>query len=283
MQYATSPAMAPPLTTGLQWEEDPAGNANTHDGRTHRRYMRATSDSTFRVVVKRPKPGWEPEIYAIGMERVAHVLGEAVGVPIPATYLETVDGYQSSLQRFIVNGRSWKQKGAAPMMAANVLNTEVYALSALFDVWMANTDRSVLNFQFEPEPPGAFPGKATGCRMWLIDHGTCGLWPANKLDEHRDPTNVPESIEGITGTLWDAAEKVISGVMPAEYRMALKQTTGNARDQLLDRVRGIGDDVVRSAVAEIPDDYMTSGHRDATVAFLMGRQQQLDTVLSQYW
>jgi hypothetical protein len=217
------------------------------------------------------------------MERVAYRLGCDLGLPIPATHLEHVGGHASSVQRWVTDSRSWIQAGGSPMMTNTILNESVYAAAALFDVWMANTDRRQVNLMFEPHPPGTAPARATACRLWLIDHGQCGLWPADKLERGRDAGDIPDSVTNITGAMWDNAEIVIGALMPPEYRIALKNTTGPARDHLLDRVRSIGDDVIRSTVMEVPHEYMSDGQRDATVAFLKGRRDMLDTVVSTYW
>jgi hypothetical protein len=147
---------------------------------------------------------------------------------------------------------------------------------------MANTDRRNVNLLFEPIPAGAVPGTARGCKMWLIDQGQCGLWPANKLDGRR-ADEIPEGAAAAAGELRPQAELVIGALMPPEYRMALKQTTGSALDQLLDGVRAVGDDLVEQAVSEVPRAYIKQSHAEATVAFLKGRRDGLDRVITTYW
>jgi hypothetical protein len=168
-------------------------------------------------------------------------------------------------------------------MASQIRNQDIWPLAALFDVWMANTDRTHVNVLFETYPPGCSPGSARGCVCWLIDHGQCGLWPADKL-LGRKAEEVPDDPAQIVGTaLRKEGEVAIAQRMKPEYRMALKHTLGPARDALLDQVRNVGDDLIERAVQEVPDRYITKGQSDATTQFLKGRRDALDTVLNEYW
>lgn len=270
------------LISGLDWVEDPDGNANSHDGRTIRKDLRDRSDHAIRAIAKRPNDQSAHEIYSIGMERVAYTLARALDLPVMETFLEEYQGQPHSIQLRIPNSRSWIQAGSAPMMTTDIQNLAVYAKAALFDIWMANTDRRDVNLLFEPMPPGTTPGKATSCRLWLIDHGQCGLWPADKfvgLQAHA----IPDSPSGMDGEIRPEAEGRIAGLMPVEYRMALRNCQGPDRDQLLDAVRSVGDDAIQHAVMEVPDAYLSNGQREATVAFLQSRLSRLGSVLETYW
>jgi hypothetical protein len=273
------------LTSGIEWEEDPDPNANSHGGRTIRRDMRGKGKhSSTLVIVKRPQPQYMPsEMYSIGMERVAFALADELGLPVPDTWLETVDGHPSSVQRRISAARSWRQ--LQMMMRDNIVNRDLWALAALFDVWIGNVDRRDVNFLFEPIPAGATPPRAQGSRMWLIDHGMCGLWPAGKLDPMLGADDVPDAgAKILSGALHQTGEARIFNQMPVEYRQALKRTAGNpSRVELLDRVRGVSDDAIEQTVGEIPEEYISAGRAEATVAFLKARRDALDTVAEQYW
>lgn len=274
-----------PLQSGIEWEEDPHGNANSHDGRTIRKDVRGPADDGDYAIVKRPQPAHvASENYALGMERVAYTLGADLGLPIPETWLEEVFGHPSRVQRRVVEARSWLQVyGNLPNWRSRIENASIYAFAALFDVWLCNTDRRDVNLLFEALPEGATPGRANGCRLWLIDYGACGLWPANKWDLGRNPVDLPEDCAGVSGRLHSDAENVIAALMPPEYRMALKNTQGDARVALLDRVRQIGDDQVDAAFDEIPEEYISTGRADATKALLKDRRDVLDRVLDEVW
>lgn len=274
--------MAVPLTSGLEWEEDPVGNVHSHDGRTSTRDMRAKTDATKLAIVKRPKTEFPAEIYSVGMERVAYVLAEHLELPVLDTYLEVVDGHASSVQLRVPECRSWIQVGGAPGMRDNVENEDMYPLAALFDVWTANTDRRAVNLIFQALPEGTSPARASGSRLHLIDHGQCGLWPADKFPG-RGPDEIPERPEDAPEGLCDAAEVRIAQMMPAAYRMALKRTQGTNRIQLLDRIRSVEDDLIDATVNEVPEDYFTPGQAHATAAFLKGRRNTLDRVVDTYW
>jgi hypothetical protein len=272
------------LESGVTWIEDPAGNVLAHSGRTICRHMIAKDDHSRRALVKRPAANVHPvEIYSIGMERVAYLLGSALGLPVPAVHLEDVDGHPSAVVERIPNSRSWMTLETAPAMASQIRNQDIWPLAALFDVWLANTDRRHVNVLFETYPPGCSAGAADGCVCWLIDHGQCGLWPADKLPE-RKPEEVPNDPDQIKGTaLRPEGEIAIAQRMQPEYRMALKHTQGPQRRLLLDQIHGVEDDAIERAVTEVPTRYITKGQADATIALLKGRRDTLDTVLNEHW
>lgn len=160
--------------------------------------MRAKDQPTRLAIAKRPKPGLAQEIYSLGMERIGYALGELLELPVLETYFEVVDGFPSSLQRRLPHGVSWRQLQCFPLMLENVVNGNTYAKAALFDVWLGNIDRTDINLLFDPDPPGVGRAGATGCRMYLIDHGCCGLWPATKFDPKCDPTDIPTDPAAVT-------------------------------------------------------------------------------------
>jgi hypothetical protein len=245
--------------------------------------MRSSELPRQLVVVKRPDPAHPREIYSVGMERVAYALGEELGVPVPDTRLEVVDGHPSSVQKRIVNARSHLQLPTAPAMHGKITNRELWPVCALFDVWLGNTDRRNVNLIFEPVPPEARPGVAKGSLSWLVDHGYCGLWPANKVDAARPYDDVPDDPATIGPDLTPQAEQIIVAVMPDDYKQALRDTQGADRNLLLDRVRGVGDDLIEEVVYEVPDVYFTPEEAATTIAFLKARRDALDKVINPYW
>lgn len=273
-----------PLESGCEWEEDPVGNANSHDGRTVRRDLRSKTGPTRLVIAKRPKPEIPAEIYSIGMERIAYSLGTLLGLPIPETYLETFEGEHYSLQRRITESLSWRQAQSFPQMRANVSNADLYAKASLFDVWLANIDRRDVNLLFEAEPDGEKCANARSCRLWLIDHGLCGLWTAAKwTPEGADPTAIITDPAVLHGLLHPRAEQVIHDVMPNAYRLPLLETRDD-RVLLLDAIRQVVDDnAISKAVQEVPEHFMAGNLRAATEAFLKARRDRLDEVLDHYW
>ena len=270
--------MRVPLESGCEWEVDPAGNEHAHGGRTICQDLRDKADPKRRVMAKRPQPEFRTEIYSIAMERVAYSLAVMLDLPVPATHLEILDGHLVSVQR--PRNECAVLAPAIRTDAEQRDNEAVYAAAALFDVWLANIDRRDVNLLFEPEPPNATPGRAVGSRCWLIDHG---LWPANRTDAGLAHDVVPDDPGEISGEIRPEAERQIATLMPAPYRLALKNLHGPPREQLLDAIRSVGDDDLRHAVEEVPDGYMSKAERDATVAFLKGRRSRLSTVLIEYW
>src|SRR4051794_33700616 len=69
-------SMPVPVHSGLEWEDDPAGNRNSHDGITVRRDMVSKGvNPKVHAIVKRPRDHVATvQNYSIGMERAAYVL-----------------------------------------------------------------------------------------------------------------------------------------------------------------------------------------------------------------
>lgn len=274
-----------PLHSGADWEPDPQPNTNSHEGRTDQQDMRDKNDFSRIAVVKRPKPQYATvENYSIGMERASYTLARQLDLPVPETWLDNVNGFDCSVQRRVPHSRTWRQvEGGVPQMRTSIENKDVFPLAALFDIWMANTDRRDNNLLLEALPEGSTPGRARSSRLWLIDHGQCGLWPANQFDLSRDAEDIPTDPADAQPLLVENAEKYISTQMPPEYRMAVKNSQGDDRQVLLDQIRSIEDDDIRGAVNEVPEEYISADRKEATVAFLKGRRDALDTVLNTYW
>ena len=276
--------MVAKLTSGEEWEDDPQNNVHTPDGRSELLHVRAKANPQRRALAKRPAAAYATEIYGNGMERVAYTLGSALGLPIPGTYLEEVLGHPSTVQDRVPNARTHHQVGTAPMMASNVTNLQsIGGLAVLFDIWMANTDRHANNLLYEPMPDGAKPGKAIGSKLWLIDHGQCGLFPAWKWDANRDPHDIPLDIADVRGELIPAAEDKIRSLMPKMYRQAFVLLDDAARQPLLDAIRNVEDDAIDQAVNEIPAAYFTTQQATTTASFLKARRDVIDKVVTTNW
>jgi hypothetical protein len=167
--------------SGRTWQEDPDGNKLTAGGRTSRVWVRDVDEHSIRAMIKQPPERMPQEIYAIGMERVAFTLGAALQLPIPKVWLEDWEGAPCAVIEHILNTRTWQMAGGAPMLMSNVVNDDTWALSVLFDIWMANGDRVPRNILVEPLPEGTRAAVATESRTWLIDHGHCALWFPSKF------------------------------------------------------------------------------------------------------
>ena len=272
--------MAVDAWSDVEWEVDPEDNGVMADGMMESVEMRAVGDPERRVLAKFVQaPG---TTYSLGMERVGYTLGVHLGLPIPETQLAVIDGRPASVQRLIRFARTFRSLKSAPMMGEDIVNADVFARAGVFDIWMANTDRRDANFLFEALPPGKMPAHATSCQCWLIDHGQCGLWPANKF-EGRDPADIPNSETDAGYVLWDRAEQRIAELMPVTYRKALRTGLASKRQLLLDGIHGVTNDVIEHAVSEVPESFFTRGQAQATVAFLQDRRDNLCKVIGQFW
>ncbi|WP_040601265.1 hypothetical protein [Patulibacter medicamentivorans] len=270
--------MVVPAISSATWTAAPPGNTIGLPGMTTSSVMQADSGPIPLALVK--SKGGDATVLSIGMERVAYVLGTQIGLPIPETQLAEIGGAPSSIQRWIAGCKTHRQLPQVPAMT-KVRNEHILPLAALFDVWMGNTDRRDANLAYEPHPPGCRPAMAVECRLWLIDHNQCGLWPGDKFAGCR-PDSTP-ALEEIDGSLIDVAEGRIAALMPPEMRMALRQAQGENRLRLLDLIANVKDDEISDPVHEVPDAYFSSSERDATITFLQARRDILCTVLSKFW
>src|SRR4051794_6742274 len=99
------------VASGHTWETDPEGNRLASGGRTRRTWVRS-SDRSVRAIVKQHPSLVSWEVYSIGMERVAYVLGDSLGLAVPTVWLEDVGGTPSAVVEHIPNTRTWQQAGA---------------------------------------------------------------------------------------------------------------------------------------------------------------------------
>jgi hypothetical protein len=215
------------------------------------------------------------------MERIAHQLGSELGLPVPATHLEDFDGEPASVQ-MKVYGRPWSQIKSE--MPGNVTNADLWPLAALFDIWIANTDRNAGNFVFAPSPPGVAVAAATSFECWLIDHGQAGLWPGWKLAGAGGPMPIPDKVAmAASGQCASVTEAHIRTVMPSDYAQSLVGLDPDKRRAILDLVANVSDDAIKRAVDEVPGDYMTPGQADTLTGFLAARKHALRLIVATHW
>ena len=278
---------AAPLISGLTWEQDPQDYPFATEGRTERVWLRSTEQPVVHALFKAPATAAHKlhpfEMYSLGMERVAYVLAMTLGLPVPRVTLEEYGGRRGALSwRVSPETRDLRTASTCPMLANTVENEDLRPLAVLFDIWLANVDRKPANLMLEPRPEGARAKSASRSRLWLIDHGFCGLFPPNKFDaslQKQDPARVVVG-DGRLLDDWDRAAKV---VMPIDYRNSLQALGGEAQQKLLDRVRAIEDDQIDEVVNEIPADYFTGQQAERTAELLKVRKDQLDKLVQGHW
>lgn len=269
--------MVEPIDSGRQWEADPRPNV-VSEGRSVRTWVRDPSDASVRALFKRPNPGSaEPgEIYSMGMERVAYVLGAKLGLPLPRVCLEEYEGHPGSLQWRIHNSRNWQHAPACPMLMTEIINERQLSLAFMFDVWMANTDRFDRNLLAQSDPSDKAPKYATKCKFWLIDHGCTALWFPSKFDRGLTGRSVEEVVV-TDGTMIEEVQRAVVGFMPPLLRRACHGLSPEDRDQLvLDPISAITDNDLEEAIADVPTEFMTDEAKELTGELLKARRDRAE-------
>jgi hypothetical protein len=272
----------PDRESGRTWTKAEANEVIAELGISEKDWVSDAADPDVNALVKWAQaPGAE---YSIAMEWVGYVLGTAVGVPIPATYLEEYDSKPCSVQLRVPNQRDFDQARASPNLWAGIDNKDVWPLCVAFDLWLANYDRRPPNIAIQPVPADKLPAQATAGTTWLVDHGLCALWWPSKVDmgvgASHDVTDLEQSalpaVEA--GDINDQATARLRDVMPVEYRRSFSDLDADRREPYLDPIRSISDDLVEAAIREVPNTYISDRARELTIAFLCARRDAIDTL-----
>jgi hypothetical protein len=274
--------MPEPLRSGRTWvRAAPDGQTEITDGANLSWWVCDEDDQTVVGRFKTIPPEYDDvAIYAMGMERVAYVLGARLGLPIPPTYLEEVEGHIGCVTMKAGGPNSLRYSwamGRAPMMGNDVINSCLWPVAVAFDVLIANVDRSADNIILDPVPPETRPGAAYRSTSWLIDHEKSGLWWPRKID----PTvglDV-EALEINDGSMTAEGDGYFRGaLMPAEYKASFADLDAEDREPHLNAIRQLTEDDLRAAVAEVPEEFMTPKAKELTVRFLAARLDAIATL-----
>lgn len=214
----------------------------------------------------------------MGIERVAFALGFELGLPIPETYLERVNGHDGSLQLRIPDVRPWTMVDATPMLMHKVVNEDILPLGVVFDIWMANPDRVPRNLVQQPLPEGVRTAIASSSKTWLVDHGLCGLWFPSKFG-----ASTVGSVTVGDGSMTADVEAGARRVMPQRYRKAFTDLTADKRRIYLDRVAAVTDDAIHTAVEAVPDRYIATNEAEKTIDLLVARRNRISELSAQHW
>jgi hypothetical protein len=262
-----------PLVNGRAWEQ-----VGVETVRTNRSFAVVDqNDPTTRgffKYVNAANPAWS-SLYSLAMERVAHTLGQALAIPIPETYLETVDGHVGVIT-LKVPGTVWEHVSDDTLRRATFADAAMWPTYAAFDVFLGNTDRHSENIHVEWNPPlRRIPGDDEQCALWMLDYGAAGLWPVHKFDEAWDHSR----LEQVPADADIADVHALRNNMPVAFRRRLVHRGSEEREQVLANFQGITEDRIEAAVNEIPRQYMTAAAAELTKQFLSGRLTRLGTLL----
>jgi hypothetical protein len=275
--------MAEPLESGREWvratDELPPIQGPTNVGL----WVRPRDGTSLRAWFKTPKPEFLPfAMYALGMERVAYVLGFSLGLPIPAIHLEPFEEQRGCLS-LKAGGKNaiplaWAE-GRASRMCHNIVNESVWSLAVVFDVWIANIDRDGGHIMLDPVPAESEPHETDRCMSWLFDHEKSGLWWPRKIDPSATVGLDVEKLAEGDGSMTADSELLLRNVMPTRYRASVQALGEEARRPVLENVRRVSDDEISVAVEQVPKEYMSKTAKLLTVSFLAARRDRIDNLV----
>jgi hypothetical protein len=260
-----------PLVSGRTWELVPNGEPVHDPHRSELRRLRDSDDHAYTVLFKTPAADAPPdEMYAIGMDRVAYSLGALLELPMPAVFLESFDGNDGALLETVLNEVSWFRFEKANFANDGLVNLAVLPRCVVFDIWIANIDRRRKNMLMQPVPQGTPHDEARRWKLWLIDHGSCALWPPGKFGLEVDRPAADIDLTKFKSEV----ETIIVEAMPRSYRQTLdpSSSVGMAAIQA---VLAISDDEIAGAVNEIPSAYFSYRERELTIQFLQDRRNRI--------
>ena len=126
------------------------------------------------------------------------------------------------------------------------------------------------------EPPDERPATADSCSAWLIDHGNVCLWPPKKFGATLN------SVEDVpvtqSATMLPHLEAEIGNTMPAPFRTAYASLNADQRLPYLDRITAFPENVIRQALNEVPDAYMSATAKSLTEQLLLARRDQIGSL-----
>ena len=264
--------MPVPVNSGRTWEPLPSSEPIRDVARSDFLHLRDADHPDYIVLFKRPGDDAPPgERYAIGMDRVAYVLGEALGLPVAPVHLESFAGNPGAMLQNIVNGVSWYWFEKLQLTSEELVNASHVPTFVAFDVWLANIDRTKKNLWLQPVPPSTVHTEARRWKLWLIDHGHCALWPPGKFSLTKEAPAADVELSRYQGRV----ESIIVNEMPGGYKSQWVDAGRAIKERALTSIGAIEDDQIADAVLEIPDIYFSERERELTIRFLKGRRDRL--------
>jgi hypothetical protein len=268
--------MTSPAVSGKEWKPLPGDQPVVDNGRSKTIWLQNTDDPDDLGLFKCPDENApSTEVYSIGMERVAYVLGAALGLPVASgVYLEEFEGQPGVISCEIPNALTWRefeQNGLAHRGISNLAEVPEFIA---FDILLANIDRTPRNIMLQSVPPDIAVAKADRFAFQLIDHGFCGLWPVAKFGNH--PDEPPSFVQVGDGTT--VHEALIRDRMPRSYWQQFAALDETKREVALQAIKEIDDELLAKAVEGVPDVYMTGRERDLTVELLQKRRDNVDAL-----
>ncbi len=156
-----------------------------------------------------------------------------------------------------------------------ISNCAIVPLCVVFDIWIANCDRSASNLLLQPDPIGQDLSKARGARVWLIDHGFSLLWPPTKFGQAGDDFSKIEIRNGDTDRDRFIRERMLETPPTERYWNALSGTSPENRQKLYARVKSIPDSTLQSVVRQVPGAYFDQHQMDLTLQLLKARRDRV--------
>jgi len=268
--------MIVPVCSGKNWQFLADNKPVIDSGRSKAIWLQnADNPEELGLFKCRDKTAPSTEVYSLGMERVAYVLGDALGFPVPpGVHLEEFGGEPGVISCQISNSVSWREFESRKLSHEGIVNLAQVPEYIAFDIWLANMDRSPRNILLRAVPPTLEVAKADQFSFCLIDHGFSGLWPVAKLGN--DP-NEPVSFVCV-GDGTTVKETLIREAMPPSYWQLFAGINDKVRAKVLERIKSVDDELIGAAIDDVPDGYMTKRERILTADFLKKRRDNVDAL-----
>ena len=224
-----------------------------------------------------PRKPFKSSLYSFGAEYVSTTLARQLDLPTAEIYLEEIDG-DTGLVSLRVPGVPWSVLSHDTIRAATFVDKKAWPRYMVFDVLVANHDRTPDNLFVEWDPPLRRPlSQGEQATLWLIDYGFSCLWPVYKFGENLSLGD----IQGISpdADLRTEFTQALRNNAPPQYYMRFPFRGSTERAQAIEFVRRITEDDIEQAVAKVPKTYMTKQEAELTAAFLRGRLARIDTLV----
>jgi hypothetical protein len=262
--------MTVPLSSGFTWRVVAPHPGGVNDCC----WIVDDADSTRTGHFKQVSGSKWSSMYSLGIERVAYVLASELGLAVPDTYLDDVNG-NAGVATIQVEGVEWRAVDDTTIARTRFDRSDEWPLFMALDVLLGNHDRHRGNIFIEWTSSGSATDPRSGT-VWFIDYGCSGLWPPEKFDHTLTAADLPNLDPETINWTAPIINRYRGDRLPPEIRMCWRAAD---RAQVLDSIRRISDDLIDDAVSSIPNAYFTPTEADLTRRFIVGRLARIGTLL----
>jgi hypothetical protein len=174
-----------PVMSGRKWERvdpQPAILQRTNN----LLLIRDKADHSVVAYFKWPRGGSKhSSAYSIGIDRVGYELAALLSLPVPATYLEEVEGQHGLVSMRAPRSQPWRALDEGLLRKVTFMNRECWPIVLGLDVLLGNTDRNADSILVQLEEGQRQVRSGQQCVTRFIDYGHSALWPPWKFELNR--------------------------------------------------------------------------------------------------